>query len=439
MRLKELISFDAWIRLPLMILALSCILPSSSMAANACLNLFGPPSVYEQTVRWIDGKIVKVEEWAFTKEQEAEFDAIAGNDLIPPEKRIEDLYRGLVAARINQLSPASQAMAKLMARDALTQKSIYSRSLGWLVRKLMGPHYNPIFNRTAISIRDSNNPTPNETLLAIHEVEHGIHRNTAPLTFVAGFPVMALETFSFFRTPASPLFLRHVEARAVGAQWELVSRVPKAIRDQIVFELERGPGRLKDTEEDELNSLDTDSMIRNIFAAEKVSGNEDPQFLEKKAIQVLGKFIATKSASDKKKILKKYTAVKEPWQGNLPFELNAEFKQRIRREVYSQQLGSIGRSTEQVFLASLKNASLSKEDFVAQLSPTHGYTLRQLIGSHYSLLGFRYLLLIDGMTKLLNLYVINSQGGILTADSAKFLAYDFQWMWKFTAYLLGFS
>lgn len=242
----------------------------------------------------------------------------------PLEDKLRHTYQKVLAARVDTLNPASQAFVKLAGRRLLEKNGWYQRSMGLGIGAIVGPHYNPIFNSVYLSRKTGK---LSDVVIAIHEMEHAVDRNSSLLAGV-GTVVHAKESLMLFPTPLGPLNRFAMESRAIGAQWELMQRIPESVR-------------LK---------------IRSDFIKEA------------RLKKVLGK--------DAKDWFK-------DWSKNGDPEAVSDLENHLLR--MDAELGILEQITER----SLLNASLSKEKFIREMRTLHGYTLKKIYQRHYGASGLR--------------------------------------------------
>lgn len=180
------------------------------------------------------------EPWLFSPTQEQQFQAIAHDQSLSPEERLYNLYQALVTARLANRNKLAARFADSAARDALHQRSWYARTVGGFLAKYLGPHYNPLINRVAMLLDQHPTHFSLQTIVAIHEVEHAIQRNSTPLKALLAAYVIVKERLMVVRPPFSPLIQRHLEVGAMAAQWELASRLSQADRDYFLQVIQHG-------------------------------------------------------------------------------------------------------------------------------------------------------------------------------------------------------
>lgn len=191
---------------------------------------------------YMDHHISQIKPWKFDPEDEQAIEAIFQDPHLSDEAKFEQAFYAIVEARLKQLNPVSRFFARRGARDALRQRSIYSRTLGRVLLFFMGPHYNPILNRTSTHAHRQWGATPLDALISLHEAEHLVHRNTNPVFWAITLKVRVTELFmTLIKTPASIPLVRRSEVHAMGAQWEFVRLIPPDVRERLLQEAEEQP------------------------------------------------------------------------------------------------------------------------------------------------------------------------------------------------------
>jgi len=176
-------------------------------------------------------------EWLYTEKQEQSFkDIWLLDDSISAEEKFILLYQKMIESRLNNSNGVTNFLMKRVLQDGMNQKSVYARTIGSVLGFFTGPHYNPVFNR--IMLPKTMGRKIVDHFVLFHEIEHAYNRNTNPLNIIFLTKVVMKELFMIIPTPFTPIAKLHIEARAIGAQWELVRRIPKDVRDELVHMLE---------------------------------------------------------------------------------------------------------------------------------------------------------------------------------------------------------
>lgn len=184
----------------------------------------------------LEGALTKEarKEWNISKEWEDKIDEIFWNPKLSQQEKEKLFWNHLIAARLDQFGPIARRFIEATLKDAVENKSIYSATMGRILSRLAGPHYNPVFNR--VGFKRPKITDFRHMLVFFHELEHSAHRNSQPF-FNLWMLLRAKELFMFVPTPATPLARFHMESRAVGAQWEAVKRIPLEVRLKLIQEL----------------------------------------------------------------------------------------------------------------------------------------------------------------------------------------------------------
>lgn len=187
--------------------------------------------IYELLTAAADWKNPARTVWALDPALDERMKAVFLKSGLSNQERVGELFRELMEARVASSSPATKWLMENAIDDALKQHSIYSRTVGRILERYAGPHYNPIVNRAVV-------PTDPDLgarryMVAVHELEHAFHRNSNLLEMAAMSAVYPKELFMIFRTPLTPILRSRVEMRAIGAQWELANRIPAEFRRKL--------------------------------------------------------------------------------------------------------------------------------------------------------------------------------------------------------------
>ena len=303
---------------------------SAAVAENRC----SLDSILKSSlVSKIEQRAGTVPEWEIPESLTRELHDYWRTSTEPLEDKLTHTYQKVLAARVEGLNPASQALVKLAGRKILNKKGWYQRTRGLGMGLIVGPHYNPIFNSVYLP-RDT--AKLSDLVIAIHEMEHAVDRNAKMLSNM-GLLVQSQELMMLLPTPVGPLNRYAMESRAIGAQWELLQRIPESerwlLRDQFIRE-----AKLKI-----IHGKDAKEWVK------QWSKNGDPQ------------------------------AVRDLENQLLRMESNLEILEKI---------------TER----SLLYASMTKEEFIREMRTLHGYTLKNLYQRQYEIGSLRMILIISSVS-----------------------------------------
>ena len=427
-------------------------------------------SLSRSTVAKIDQAITPVAPWNISSEDEATISAVFSNPELSEEERFEQAYRLLVGARIRQFNPISRYFVRGAVEDSIEQNSLYAKTLGMRLRKYLGPHYNPVFNRTSTFVRPSTGLTPLDSILAIHETEHYLHRNTNPIFWLAAAKVATIETLSVVvRTPLIAIFRRRQEVRAIGAQWELARLIPADIRanllrdwryersyvshferlwvralmksgilDRMVALMERGLD-LESTGFDSEMSRQrlAETLVAKIVAGQNITNWYKP-FYERARPRLTNTELAYIEgvANDgsgyeplRREMHSYFDAHSEQEilsDDGLNLELARALQTSLSDAKYSDKFSE---AVDQIYGATLEYAALPKNEFIERLSLLQGYTLENINYHHYNTPTRNYMLLVSYGA------VLTSMAGIV--PSAAIPSPDIHALFKYLAYLIG--
>jgi len=350
-------------------------------------------------------------EWGFSRAQEALMKEAAADQSLKASERAEKLWQTLTTERLKNAGAVTRFFMRAPHRTTRNQNSIYSKTLGRLISRFAGPHYNPILNRTSRRFMDSDLP---ETMVVdIHEWAHALDRNISPLWIPILAKAWAWDIFSvFLKTPIPPAVRFRMESFAIGAQWEFVHRMPTDLRQALVQEIK---ARSQSLPVEVLAYKEaTRNLLKFSFAAiakrltpEQMEIWENPFSLTEYAMN--SEQISTAFDRENLRIGFGMLLLQNKAQTKIPFvdyispEERDEFikleramietkktalicEKKSKKSYIQQLLISI---TQDIALASLENAALSKTNFVRAMQPTHGYSWNQLFKKHYAWGRFR--------------------------------------------------
>lgn len=398
-----------------------------------------PHSFYYRLIRTLDSILPRPKPWVMPEASQAEMAAIFGDDQKTDSVKLRDLYEILLRERLRSLDPVTRFFSRRMAQDALKGHSIYSNTIGWFLTPIAGPHYNPIFNRSSLPLADGEGLPGAKAMVALHEVEHGIHRNTNPLPFAGLAFTFAKELFMLLPTPFSPLFVRTIEKRTLGAQWEYASRIPPEVRAKLITQFE--------TEEANRVGISERILAASVISSGLVQRTRqwiksicDTQFLplEQQREEVVfqmttfgirdfatrdtliqrAKLILSeqefplfkalaKGGWKNKRALKTLKPEVTRWgrlmesdpQIQIEFLSTGQYEDYVKlvQEVIqfippTLLAGDWKNVLAKIYYFSLKYAHLSKEEFIAKVGPFHNYALEQLYRRHYLWSPFKWMI-----------------------------------------------
>lgn len=381
--------------------------------------------------------------WDFGPELEAEIQKIFEDPTKSDAEKLRALHERFWQARLATTNPVTRFFMRRPVKDSLRQRSIYSWTLGWLYRAVMGPHYNPIFNRTSIGV--SKVPTIIELIVASHELGHAFHRNTFGWEFLVIMATAPKELFfGMLPRTAFPTMMFRAEGHSIGAQYELVRRIPPEVRQSLLAKLrQERETPVPDKARLALERLETTGTI--YFFHELYHRFTEKKELTERDEETIARIIATGALNKKERdgllewvdrFVKARTkdgrtlTPEETLQVGLArrmIEKGAagmtlpEAVLRIPKpdaapsRLHQQALVVLGVSKlgffkgirwalkdmfRKIGIASLENAHLSKEEFVKKLRPVHGYDFEGLVEHNNSLRGIRLVLLAQALYTL---------------------------------------
>lgn len=451
----------------LIIFCLATITPGV-LSANNCNEYFNN-RLSKQTFaqkfstfkKQLDERLSSHTAWEFSKQQEAEFELIFADKTKTDYEKFNNFFHSMNAARLSQVSPLSRFFIKRALADLLKQRSLYSLTLGKLLEARAGPHYNPVFNRTAIKFKNKKDLSVDELLVAFHESQHLFDRNTQPIKFLGGLYPMVIELFMILRAPTTPLITRHWETRAIQAQWELARRIPKEFREIILAEFNLTPKTFTDNKFEGYTQLllhtnileKTSELLRLLQNQGVINKFDTPEALKRAAIRQLiqGNYLSNKTLKaakstlstifEKKEALNYFRLISKGLRvdpldiyGLKTFDKGAikNFKTReffLRKEINEYTKSNTEKQIESVFIHTLENSEIPKDQFIKKLSEAHGYSLKALYKHHYRFSTFKQLLVLDAFIRLNVLYANNFEG------DPQFYANDLRLVWKLYTYL----
>ncbi len=318
----------------------------------------------------------KVDAWKFSDEEEQSFKAVFSRSA-KDEELVSEVLHELMKARFKQFNSVSKFFIKAGAR----KHGFYARTIGYWIAKFFGPHYHPVFNSIAYGHYEKNALLSD--IVAAHEIGHVMQRNASlwfPILFISfPFDIKSL----IFRTPLTPMIRFRIESEAIGNQWELTSRIPESIRNNLIIKLSND--YVADPFEQQLtaNYL-SEERDERIAAGEKISKDELKRV---------------------RKIIKS----------------SRQIGQSITWT--ETRSATIAAALRKGALESLKNAHLSKPEFIKKLRKTHGYELKSFLSNHYLKVDFFRVFILIGTLIFLKDIPSEQWSLYLPAEDLKLLLY----------------
>jgi hypothetical protein len=397
----------------------------------------------------VDKKISDQKEWVLSPEAEEKLkNILVQNDANPTDTfndvQLEEFYWTLIDARLESISPLSRKFAEYAAKDALNQESWYGRTLGRALSGFAGPHYNPLVNRIGLPFKKAASDfSIIDYVLGVHETEHLVHRNTSPKFFIPFMAISAYEMTMVLRTPLTPLFVRRMETRAISAQWELAHRIPENIRNLLIEQIR--DNKISSFKDQEIKTiLSSSSFERALVLFENLraywSGDDaktrlvqvmyDPK--SKEAKKALLTAASTRLNSADAEFLKSF--IGDPTLFITFEELQKEHTveegllAEARRAVLRGKYGKHSEIYKTVVINTLKNASLTREEFVNQLGPRHGYNLDNIYKSFYKRTWVNYMVYANAAYYLIASYFDPAQAHNIMALDVRTLVELLQYL-----------
>ncbi len=405
-----------------------------------------PHSLGYQILSTLDRALPHARPWELTSAEAASIEGIFANKELEPIQQLTQLYNVLISARLRGMNSLSRFLARAQARDATRQHSIYARTLGRVVAQLIGPHYNPLINRNAMTIEDAVEFPGVRELIAIHEAEHGFHRNTNPIPFALAAFFRSYEMFMLLPTPFSPALIRTLEDRTVGAQWELVSRIPQELRKDLLatYEAKYLQATITPELQAEVAAVVLSGLHRKVHqwlseltTVAPFSGDLKRAELDmlsygihsyelRDALITLAKRTLTPSdarvfadlarggrgsrlgaAWIKRSYSRWLTVIQDQKQSFIEFSTDQDFdtyqtliQRTLETRPVSKERFEWQEPYERLFYFSLRHADLTKEAFIQVVSTFHGYSIDRLYANHYQFGKFKLRLLALGLIGL---------------------------------------
>jgi hypothetical protein len=355
--------------------------------------------------------------WKISAQAEAEIEEIWKRSGLIRRDRLRATADILLREREKAMNPVSAFFFRGAVRSSLEQNSLYDKTLGRLIGFVAGPHYNPVFNRIHNPFRAADEGII-ETLVRMHELDHAADRNRLFPVWLLGMKATVAEysNFIWFRTPFGAMFRHWVEAKAIGAQWETVRRIPREVRAQYMEEVARfkteflrRPIFLDEHEAFLLRHIVSKGRAQHFLDAMKPLPAtlpnwmpRPPRFYLTEELSFDSKSVSrlTKPEQQLTKQQRRYArkffaqAMKDFLEERKPLEevqatwTREEMEKGHELQKYYNAVVGAPRShplrypMADLAEASLKYADLPKDEFIRKLQEIHGYTFRKLVSSH---------------------------------------------------------
>ncbi len=407
--------------------------------------------------------------WMLSKEDEAHLNSFWELTEKTDAEKLEMLYQEITKIRIKTKNKISKQQIESVLKTVNSNTNWYEKTLGKLLEKGAGPHYNPIFNRTSIGgFKNENDQHLDKvmTMIRMHEIEHAVHRNFNPLFFLVSLKIRVTEMLMYFKTPLSPVIISHMERRAIGSQWEMVKRLPKEKIDELINESKAYEDNMINTAKEKIFSNIINNQAHAWFMAKYFEiqmnlsnhSNKDadisqhlsdmiaifmrnkPKNLKSESDLVLKEAtrILTKDELRIFKVMVKFGAENHPEsiphhisEYRIAKETDSEFKELLQSKINSLSLGKILNETQilklkmnGIFLKSLEHHKLTKEEFIFKMLKHHGYDFKNLYAGHYNFSGFLPTMLFYDMISKMTMISRYPNHEVL------FIAHDFQFIYE---------
>ncbi len=357
--------------------------------------------------------------WEFDAATERQLAGIWSSPHLANSERIQAYYEAFVQARLRKMGPVSRAFALAATRDVIEQKSLYARLVKSTLGQRLGPHYNLVFNR--ISVPQKPTLQAIDLLAAFHEVDHAIMRNGNPGSTIIHIAAFKEELLMALPTPVTPMAVLRRESTAVGAQWEFMQRIPKAIREKWMTRLSGGGGGLEPL-------LERLAILRKSGVISRLYENEIPrlskQYGDKKAREILIEEILV-ALMDSKDNSAELIEVPKSTFSELP-QVSLFYQELEQAALSLADVNELSARILDVFVNSLRRADLPKEEFIRQQSQNQGYVLEQLLKDHYFGWWRKYLLVNAALVGVFAAWSENpekSLEGITATDVKRYMSW----------------
>ncbi|MEK7689911.1 MAG: hypothetical protein AAB425_02710 [Bdellovibrionota bacterium] len=185
---------------------------------------------YQVALFKIENRLRDPKPWVLDKEFENRVQAAFQDTRFTPRGRLERAMHILLEARVEQLSPLTRWRLSHVWKRGLNTARTHGR-WGNEILDTVGPAYLAIFNE--IFFARSRVPDPTDLITGFHEFQHAYDG----VTKIGSGPLHYLLTLldpSFILSPMQKFALEH---QAIGAQWELASRIPFGLRKVLVKQI----------------------------------------------------------------------------------------------------------------------------------------------------------------------------------------------------------
>jgi hypothetical protein len=305
-------------------------IPDSCKPSTYMTKLFTQPA--------IEKRVGKAAEWNLSPELTKELEKYWENPNLSLEQKLRHTYERTLEERAQKVNPVSRVGVKLAARNILDRTGWYQKSVGKLIGKFSGTHYNPITN--SIFMSTNRGGRLSDFVVAFHEMQHAVDRNSHLGSFL-GQAANIKEITMLTPTPIGAATTYAMESKAIGSQWELMQQIPesqrKVIREAIVEEANTAMV-LQNMDEEWAKSWLKKRQARKPFSAEEL-----------KEIESLRELIKASGEN-----------------------LDAHDK---------------------IAVMSIDYANLPKDEFINKMRDLHGYTVEKIMKRHYAVSGLRKYLL----------------------------------------------
>ncbi|MBT3984327.1 MAG: hypothetical protein HOE90_23430 [Bacteriovoracaceae bacterium] len=177
----------------------------------------------------LDRYAIYFKKWNIGAEAGSKIDEVFQNSLIPNDNKVEKVFEILIKDRLSSLNFISRRLMERALNSAFDPAAVDLLSHG-------GAHYDPFKNLLHFPWTESRKVE--DLIVAIHEIEHAFDRNTNPLLWAQGTVFLFLKGVKVMPSnPALTLIFRRMETRAIGAQWELVRKLPPSLRQDLIAEI----------------------------------------------------------------------------------------------------------------------------------------------------------------------------------------------------------
>lgn len=290
--------------------------------------------------------------WKLDSDLKIRIQRIELNSKLNSAEKAEAITREVTEAYLKTFSPNQRLVLENLL--SVTREKIvkaheekmtreYRSPLGNALRGVYGsadleakyPHYNPI-KKSIEGVQDLAPRDPRTELTLLHEVVHASESNLVTTTVA-----LILHNLSFFRWPIFSTHKWRQETNPLGAQWEIVNRFSPELRQGLIGLYSEKIKIYPELSDEALRKKMAISMI--LRDQRELTGGFDlgEKYYESDALGI----------KEVEKISEK-----------LKLEMD-------RIEYFENKLN-------QIFVSSLKNATLSKSAFIREMRKVHGSTLK---------------------------------------------------------------